>query len=182
MKKECGEGNSLKSYWEEGITKRVKVEADAIMAGAGFYANFGIKDIIKPGTPNQVALFCLHFARYLVLKEGYELNNLLNSPNVEILSKLPIVGRLIPSLDRKNMAANQASEHLEYIARQVTAGMETETKLLAKQGGLSQECVMPPQIQNMANFLSTAFLKHRKSGSRKLRQAIGEVKDRFRTA
>ena len=150
----------------------MKTTSKVLSEALGFYDAFQIEEILNPGNPKQQLLFSAYFARYFLLKRGYETERLLKQPGFDAAKKVPLLGRLAISLERKNATEIKVSKLLEQIIEDTIEDISENKNILNE--------TTPSTIERMANLLSTTFLEHYEDGRRDFERAIEGVKNRFR--
>jgi hypothetical protein len=150
----------------------------AVYEADEFFDKFQIGEILCPCNEKQVILFKIYFARYCILKRGYELNRLANSPTYETVRRIPIVGSFVRNLEKENDNDIEVSGILKMAGEGVAKHVMERN--ISESGNALVTYTMPSVIERAANLLSNTFLEHHKSGSKKRMQAIEGVKDRFK--
>jgi hypothetical protein len=150
----------------------------ALREAEEFFDKFQISEILQPCNKKQMYLFNIYFARYCLLKRGYELNRLVSSPSYETVRKIPIIGSFVGNLKKDNDDDIVASRLLQMVGEEMAKRVVEEN--VYESGNALAVYTMPSTIERAANLLSNTFLEHHKSKSGMRMQAIEGVKDRFK--
>lgn len=150
----------------------------ALREAKEFFNKFRISEILHPCNEKQAYLFNIYFARYCILKRGYELNRIVNSPSYEAVRKIPIIGSFVRNLEKDNDNDAEASKLLRMVGEEMTK--RVMEKNIPESGNALIAYTMPSAIERAANLLSSAFLEYSMDGLKKQKQVIEGIKDRFK--